>query len=178
MCTPNSKSVAVAIPERCMKFKSFTVGQCDLDYVSIWPTFVLLIFYSMQSICMINLNSVALAVWEICTGVRKFKPRSPKLGHVSFVLVFACPQKYSSTLMRTLNLKFLSLAVPKIANGSQSWGALAARGLRQVRAQTSTLCNIVLDFKKICPIFKSERSECEWGRKRGKISHFLTSCKK
>jgi len=57
------------------------------------PTCVLLIFHSLQSICMLNFNSVALAVREIFTGVRKFKYRSLKLGHVPSDLVFCMPSK-------------------------------------------------------------------------------------
>jgi len=93
---------SLAIPERWMNFQKLKVGQCDLDFVYFWATFVLLIiFHSLQSICMINLNPVALTVREICTGVRKFKSRSPKLGHVPFDLAFACRQNYSSQSMHT-----------------------------------------------------------------------------
>jgi len=92
MYTPNLKSVAVAIPERWTKFQNLKVGQCDLDYVHFWSTFVLLIFRSLQSICKINLNPVALAIREIFTGVCKFKSRSPKLGHVFFYIAFCTLQ--------------------------------------------------------------------------------------
>jgi len=34
------------------------------NFVSFWPTFVLLIFHSLQSICVITLNAVALAVHD------------------------------------------------------------------------------------------------------------------
>jgi len=85
---PNLKSVAVAISLRSTKFQNLKVGQCDRDYVPFWPTFVLLIFYYLQSICVINLNPVVLAVREIFTGVCKFKSRSPKLGHVPFNVDF------------------------------------------------------------------------------------------
>jgi len=57
-------------------------------------------------------------------------------------------------------------------------GALAARGLRQMRAQISALYIIVLDFLLFGPIFISERSECEWGRKTGQNFALLTACEK
>jgi len=118
MCLPNLTSVAVAIPETKTKFQDSKVGQCDLYYDSFWPTFVLLIFYSLSPSYVLNLNPIALAIREIFTGVRKFRSRSLKPGHVPFDLVFACPQNYSSYSMHTPNLKPLALAVPDI------WGSI------------------------------------------------------
>jgi len=92
MCKPKLKSVALAIPVRWRKFRNLK-GQCDLDYVRFWPTFVLLIFHSLQPICVRNLNHVSLTVREIFTGVRKCKSRSPKLGRIPFDLVFCMPSK-------------------------------------------------------------------------------------
>jgi len=67
MRTPNLKSVAVAISERWTNFQYLKVGQCDLDYIPLWPTFESLIFFSLQSIYVQNLNPIALAVQEILT---------------------------------------------------------------------------------------------------------------
>jgi len=62
MHTPNLKSVAVANSKKWTKFQYLKVGQCDLDYIPLLPTFVSLILYSLQSIHMQNLNPIALAV--------------------------------------------------------------------------------------------------------------------
>jgi len=35
VCSPNLKSVAVALPERWTKLQNLKVGQCDLDYIPI-----------------------------------------------------------------------------------------------------------------------------------------------
>jgi len=45
----------------------------DLDYVTFWPTFLLLIFYSLRSVYTLNKKPVALAVSELFTAVYKFK---------------------------------------------------------------------------------------------------------
>jgi len=67
----NLKSVAIAIPETWTKFQIFKVGQGDYDPFR--RTFVLLIFYYLQSFCVLNLELIALDVREIFIGVRKFK---------------------------------------------------------------------------------------------------------
>jgi len=54
-------------------------------------------------------------------------------------------------------------------------GALAARSLLQMRAQTSSLHRLLLDFWIFA---KSQRSECECGRKTGQNFAFLTPCVK
>jgi len=49
-----------------------------------WLTFVLLSFYSLQSIYVLNLKLMALAIREIYTVAHKLKPVSSNLGHVFF----------------------------------------------------------------------------------------------
>jgi len=56
-------------------------------------------------------------------------------------------------------------------------GALAARGLRQMRAQTSELYIIVLDFWVLALFFNQSARNTSGVEKRGKISHSFTPCK-
>jgi len=51
------------------EFAKFKSRSHDLDYVSFGHTFVLFIFYSLQSVYMLNLKPIALAVSELFTVV-------------------------------------------------------------------------------------------------------------
>jgi len=65
----------VSIFKRCKeneKFAKFKNRSRDLDYVPLWPTF-LLIFYSLQSVDLLNKTAAALAVSELFTMIDKFK---------------------------------------------------------------------------------------------------------
>jgi len=57
-------------------------------------------------------------------------------------------------------------------------GGPTARGLRQMRAQTSALYIIVLDFLLFALFLNHSARNASAVKKRGKISHFLTPYEK
>jgi len=86
MCTNVSSFKRCKENEKICKIKN---RLRDLDYVFFWPTFLLLIFYSLQFIYMLNKTPVALAVSELFTTIRKFKmyPRDIALDPCDLVLL-------------------------------------------------------------------------------------------
>jgi len=84
MCPPNLKSVAVAIPETLTKFQNLKVDQNWPRLWPLWPTFVSLIFFSLQPF------------ERYSQGSENLKSRSRKLGQAPFDLVLACHPNYPS----------------------------------------------------------------------------------
>jgi len=79
MCTPNLKSVAVAILETWTKLQNLKVGQGDRDYDPL--TYFCTAYFLLRTVYLRAKFEayIASAIREILTGIHKFKVT---LGHV------------------------------------------------------------------------------------------------
>jgi len=106
------------------------------------------------------LDSTLSEFWQLCSCHGVICPRAAELERCN---------RFSNC--RALGAPGGQMDLSRVEGHSCTWSA--ADESPDIGA--TSCCFRLLIF---CPIFKSERSECEWGQKRGKISPVFTPCEK